>query len=86
MPRTMIERPLDIQNTITQSFTITGIIRLKRIMTGGTISQKPTAYAKFALILQTKKAKLNGPSLAQLLQQIVNFAVVFSPLVTIIEV
>ena len=82
MPRTMTERPLDIQNTIAQSFTITGIIRLKRTMTGGTISQRPTAYAKFALISQTKRAKSNGPEL----QQFVNFVIDFSPLVTIIEV
>ena len=82
MPRTMTERPLDIRNTIAQSFTTTGTLRLKRTMTGGTISQKPTAFAKFALISQTKKAKLNGPEL----QQFVNFVIVFSPLVTIIEV
>ena len=72
----------NLMKTINQSFTITGTLRLKRTMTGGTISQKPTAYAKFALISQTKKAKLSGPEL----QQFVNFAVVFSPLVTIIEV
>ena len=82
MPRTMTERPLDIQNTIAQSFITTGTLRLKRTMTGGTISQKPTAYAKFALISQTKKAKLSGPEL----QQFVNFVIDFSPLVTIIEV
>ena len=65
MPRTMTERPLDIQNTIAQSFITIGTLRLKRTMTGETISQKPTAYAKFALILPTKKAKLNGPELLQ---------------------
>ena len=82
MPRTMTGRPLDIRNTIAQSFITIGTLRLKRTMTGGTIFQKPTAYAKFALILPTKKAKLSGPEL----QQFVNFVIVFSPLVTIIEV
>ena len=82
MPRTMTERHLDIQNTTAQSFITIGTLRLKRIMTGETNSQKPTAYAKFALILPTKKAKLNGPEL----QQFVNFVIDFSPLVTIIEV
>ena len=72
----------NLTKTIAQSFTITGTLRLKRTMTGGTNSQKPTAYAKFALISQTKKAKLSGPEL----QQFVNFVIVFSPLVTIIEV
>ena len=72
----------NLMKTIAQSFTITGTIRLKRTMTGGIISQKPTAYVKFALILQTKKAKLSGPEL----QQFVNFVIVFSPLPTIIEV
>ena len=53
----------NLMKTIAQSFTITGTLRLKRTMTGGTISQRPTAYAKFALILQTKRAKSNGPEL-----------------------
>ena len=72
----------NLMKTINQSFTITGTLRLKRTMIGGTISQKPTAYVKFALISQTKKAKLSGPEL----QQFVNFVIDFSPLVTIIEV
>ena len=82
MPHMMTERPLDIRNTIAQSFITIGTLRLKRTMTGGTISQKPTVFAKFALISQIQKAKLNGPEL----QQFVNFVIDFSPLVTIIEV
>ena len=50
----------NLMKTINQSFTITGTLRLKRTMTGGTISQKPTAYAKSALISQTKRARSNG--------------------------